>query len=150
MVYSAALLDFRVWLRYSPCDNLGSILRLDGPRRGVRGGGQALVHLDEVDIEQGNEETLPPLPPVGGEANEGGLTLVFAIMQISSLWRQEGKAIAEGPETFRKGYETFSMKVPNLAQKFRNLLWNFQFELKGSETFDQGYETFRGDQSACF
>ncbi|KAL4360747.1 hypothetical protein GQ457_04G015530 [Hibiscus cannabinus] len=42
------------------------------PRRGVRGGGQALVHLDEVEIEQGNEETLPPLPPVGGEANEGG------------------------------------------------------------------------------
>ncbi|KAL4325046.1 hypothetical protein GQ457_11G026660 [Hibiscus cannabinus] len=41
------------------------------PRRGVRGGGQAPVHLVEVDIEQGNEETLPPLPPVGGEANEG-------------------------------------------------------------------------------
>ncbi|KAL4284466.1 hypothetical protein GQ457_16G018610 [Hibiscus cannabinus] len=32
------------------------------PRRGVRGGGQAPVHLDEVEIEQGNEETLPPLP----------------------------------------------------------------------------------------
>ncbi|KAL4384871.1 hypothetical protein GQ457_15G020030 [Hibiscus cannabinus] len=43
------------------------------PRRGVRGGGQAPVHLDEVEIEQGNEETLPPLPPVGGEANEGGV-----------------------------------------------------------------------------
>ncbi|KAL4284864.1 hypothetical protein GQ457_16G021730 [Hibiscus cannabinus] len=43
------------------------------PRRGVRGGGQGPVHLDEVDIEQGNEETLPPLPPVGGEANEGGV-----------------------------------------------------------------------------
>ncbi|KAL4312999.1 hypothetical protein GQ457_01G022350 [Hibiscus cannabinus] len=42
------------------------------PRRGVRGGGQAPVHLDEVEIKQGNEETLPPLPPVGGEANEGG------------------------------------------------------------------------------
>ncbi|KAL4341167.1 hypothetical protein GQ457_08G032960 [Hibiscus cannabinus] len=43
------------------------------PRRGVRGGGQAHVHLDEVEIEQGNEETLPPLPPVGGEAHEGVL-----------------------------------------------------------------------------
>ncbi|KAL4323314.1 hypothetical protein GQ457_11G026620 [Hibiscus cannabinus] len=43
------------------------------PRRGVRGGGQAPVHLVEVDIEQGNEETLHPLPPVGGEANEGEL-----------------------------------------------------------------------------
>ncbi|KAL4325176.1 hypothetical protein GQ457_11G020750 [Hibiscus cannabinus] len=43
------------------------------PRRGVRGGGQALVHLDEVEIEHGNEETLPPLPSVGGEANEGGV-----------------------------------------------------------------------------
>ncbi|KAL4377785.1 hypothetical protein GQ457_02G023450 [Hibiscus cannabinus] len=43
------------------------------PRRGVRGGGQAPVHLDEVEIEQGNEETLPPLPAVGGEANEGVL-----------------------------------------------------------------------------
>ncbi|KAK8627916.1 hypothetical protein V6N13_135512 [Hibiscus sabdariffa] len=43
------------------------------PRRGVRGGGQAPVHLDEVQMEQGNEETLPPPPPVGGEANEGGV-----------------------------------------------------------------------------
>ncbi|KAK8705017.1 hypothetical protein V6N13_048628 [Hibiscus sabdariffa] len=42
------------------------------PRRGVRGGGQAPVRLDEVEIEQGDEETLPPPPPVGGEANEGG------------------------------------------------------------------------------
>ncbi|KAK8600946.1 hypothetical protein V6N12_050791 [Hibiscus sabdariffa] len=42
------------------------------PRRGVRGGGQAPVCLDEVEIEQGDEETLPPPPPVGGEANEGG------------------------------------------------------------------------------
>ncbi|KAL4342072.1 hypothetical protein GQ457_08G026740 [Hibiscus cannabinus] len=42
------------------------------PRRGVRGDGQAPVHLDEVEIEQGNEDTLPLLPPVGGEANEGG------------------------------------------------------------------------------
>ncbi|KAK8648814.1 hypothetical protein V6N13_129556 [Hibiscus sabdariffa] len=41
------------------------------PRRGVRGGGQAPMHLNEVEIEQDNEETLPPLPPVGGEANEG-------------------------------------------------------------------------------
>ncbi|KAL4291440.1 hypothetical protein GQ457_14G014850 [Hibiscus cannabinus] len=46
---------------------------MERPRRGVRGGGQAHVHLVEVDIEQGNEETLPPLPPVGGEANEGEL-----------------------------------------------------------------------------
>ncbi|KAL4362299.1 hypothetical protein GQ457_04G021100 [Hibiscus cannabinus] len=30
------------------------------PRRGVRGGGQAPIHLDEVEIEQGNEENLPP------------------------------------------------------------------------------------------
>ncbi|KAK8700518.1 hypothetical protein V6N13_018913 [Hibiscus sabdariffa] len=43
------------------------------PRRGVRGGGQAPVHLYEVEIEQGDEETLPPPPPVGGEANEGGV-----------------------------------------------------------------------------
>ncbi|KAK8659636.1 hypothetical protein V6N13_029833 [Hibiscus sabdariffa] len=42
------------------------------PRRGVRGGGQAPVHLDEVEIEQGNEETFPPPPPVGGGTNEGG------------------------------------------------------------------------------
>ncbi|KAK8644439.1 hypothetical protein V6N13_123745 [Hibiscus sabdariffa] len=42
------------------------------PRRGVRGGGQAPVHLDEVEMEPENEETLPPPPPVGGEANEGG------------------------------------------------------------------------------
>ncbi|KAK8669760.1 hypothetical protein V6N13_107184 [Hibiscus sabdariffa] len=42
------------------------------PRKGVRGGGQAPVHLDEVEIEQGDDETLPPPPPVGGEANEGG------------------------------------------------------------------------------
>ncbi|KAK9010290.1 hypothetical protein V6N11_036801 [Hibiscus sabdariffa] len=42
------------------------------PRRGVRGGGQAPVHLDEVEIKQGDEETLPPPPPVSGEANEGG------------------------------------------------------------------------------
>ncbi|KAL4311920.1 hypothetical protein GQ457_01G016830 [Hibiscus cannabinus] len=38
------------------------------PRRGVRGGGQAPVHLDEVEIEQGDEETLPPPPPVVLEA----------------------------------------------------------------------------------
>ncbi|KAK9036796.1 hypothetical protein V6N11_021723 [Hibiscus sabdariffa] len=42
------------------------------PRRGVRGGGQAPVHLYEVEMESENEETLPPPPPVGGEANEGG------------------------------------------------------------------------------
>ncbi|KAL4320011.1 hypothetical protein GQ457_18G010210 [Hibiscus cannabinus] len=48
------------------------IFAMARPRRGVRGGGQAPVHLDEVEMEQGNEETLPPLPPVGGEANEGG------------------------------------------------------------------------------
>ncbi|KAK8676514.1 hypothetical protein V6N13_142088 [Hibiscus sabdariffa] len=42
------------------------------PSRGVRGGGQTPVRLDEVEIEQGDEETLPPPPPVGGEANEGG------------------------------------------------------------------------------
>ncbi|KAK9034763.1 hypothetical protein V6N11_076820 [Hibiscus sabdariffa] len=41
-------------------------------RRCVRGGGQAPVHLDEVEIEPENEEILPPPPPVGGEANEGG------------------------------------------------------------------------------
>ncbi|KAK8515213.1 hypothetical protein V6N12_019261 [Hibiscus sabdariffa] len=51
----------------------GLVPELAIPRRGVRGGGQAPVHLDEVDIEQANEETLPPLPPVGGEANEGGV-----------------------------------------------------------------------------
>ncbi|KAL4284618.1 hypothetical protein GQ457_16G017710 [Hibiscus cannabinus] len=41
------------------------------PRRGVRGGGQAPIYLDEVEIEQSNEEILPPLPPVGGEAKKG-------------------------------------------------------------------------------
>ncbi|KAL4281174.1 hypothetical protein GQ457_03G022010 [Hibiscus cannabinus] len=41
------------------------------PRRGVRGGGQAPVHLDEVEIEQVNEETLPPLPPVERLMREG-------------------------------------------------------------------------------
>ncbi|KAL4278254.1 hypothetical protein GQ457_03G019740 [Hibiscus cannabinus] len=34
------------------------------PRRSVRGGGQAPEHLDEVEMEQGNEETLPPPPPI--------------------------------------------------------------------------------------
>ncbi|KAL4317996.1 hypothetical protein GQ457_18G011440 [Hibiscus cannabinus] len=47
-------------------------------------GGQAPVHLDEVEIEYGNEETLPPLPPVGGEANER----------------------EEGTETFKEGFDT--------------------------------------------
>ncbi|KAK8622976.1 hypothetical protein V6N13_117873 [Hibiscus sabdariffa] len=43
------------------------------PRRSVRRGGQAPEHLDEVEIEQGNEETLPPPPPISGEAYEGGV-----------------------------------------------------------------------------
>ncbi|KAK9028543.1 hypothetical protein V6N11_025699 [Hibiscus sabdariffa] len=43
------------------------------PRRSVRGGGQAPEHLDEVEIEQGNEETLPPPPPISGEAYVGGV-----------------------------------------------------------------------------
>ncbi|KAL4281151.1 hypothetical protein GQ457_03G012990 [Hibiscus cannabinus] len=47
--------------------------RLCDNQEGVGGGGQAPVNLDEVEIERGNEETLPPLPPVGGEANEGEL-----------------------------------------------------------------------------
>ncbi|KAL4273714.1 hypothetical protein GQ457_13G012680 [Hibiscus cannabinus] len=62
------------------------------PRRGVRGSGQAPVHLDEVEIEQGTEETLPPLPPADGEANEGGhhslsfqAYALFPTMQITSL-----------------------------------------------------------------
>ncbi|KAL4290803.1 hypothetical protein GQ457_14G014030 [Hibiscus cannabinus] len=50
------------------CDRLGcGMVR---PRRGGRTsgrrGGRVHVHLDQVVIEQGNEETLPP-PPVGGE-----------------------------------------------------------------------------------
>ncbi|KAK8684186.1 hypothetical protein V6N13_040216 [Hibiscus sabdariffa] len=55
-----------VGIRARLCDNREDLVE-------VRGGGQAPVHLDEVEIEQGNEETLPPLPPVGGEANEGGM-----------------------------------------------------------------------------
>ncbi|KAK9004236.1 hypothetical protein V6N11_002043 [Hibiscus sabdariffa] len=42
------------------------------PRRGVRAGGQAPVHPENVEVEQGNEETLPP-PPVDGKANVGGI-----------------------------------------------------------------------------
>ncbi|KAL4291854.1 hypothetical protein GQ457_14G000880 [Hibiscus cannabinus] len=62
------------------------------PRRSVREGGQTPVHLDEVEIEYGSEETLPPLPPVSGEANEGGhhslsfqAYALFPTMQITSL-----------------------------------------------------------------
>ncbi|KAL4367457.1 hypothetical protein GQ457_05G020480 [Hibiscus cannabinus] len=54
------------------------------PRRSVRGGGQAPVHLDEVEIEDGNEETLPPLPPVGGEANEGAQIFAFLVSSIGT------------------------------------------------------------------
>ncbi|KAK9002014.1 hypothetical protein V6N11_024707 [Hibiscus sabdariffa] len=43
------------------------------PRISVRGGGQAPEHLDEVEIERGNEETLPPPPLISGEAYEGGV-----------------------------------------------------------------------------
>ncbi|KAK9011611.1 hypothetical protein V6N11_044457 [Hibiscus sabdariffa] len=43
------------------------------PRRSVRGGGQAPERLDEVEIEQGIEETLPPPPLISGEAYEGGV-----------------------------------------------------------------------------
>ncbi|KAK8510296.1 hypothetical protein V6N12_073367 [Hibiscus sabdariffa] len=57
------------------------------PRRGVRGGGQAPVRLDEVEIEQGDEETLPPPPPVGGEANEGG----------AGPQGEAGPQVAQGP-----------------------------------------------------
>ncbi|KAK8590336.1 hypothetical protein V6N13_057229 [Hibiscus sabdariffa] len=42
------------------------------PRRGVRAGGQEPVHPENVEVEQGNEETLPTLP-VGGEADVGGI-----------------------------------------------------------------------------
>ncbi|KAK8614866.1 hypothetical protein V6N13_068655 [Hibiscus sabdariffa] len=95
-------LDLRVRLRYSPCGHLGPGLRLGrvegvtsvgirarlcdnrddlscgmarprgGGRRGGRRGGRAPVHLDEIGMEPVDEETLPPPPPVGGEANEGG------------------------------------------------------------------------------
>ncbi|KAL4348383.1 hypothetical protein GQ457_17G008250 [Hibiscus cannabinus] len=61
------------------------------PRRGVRGGGQAPVHLDEVEMEQGNEETLPPLPPVGGEANEGGVNVMSSFgdtVVVRKLYRR--------------------------------------------------------------
>ncbi|KAK8979316.1 hypothetical protein V6N11_000466 [Hibiscus sabdariffa] len=56
------------------------------PRRNVRGGGQAPEHLEEVEIEQGNEETLPP-PPVGGEVNVGG----------AGLRGSAGPQMAQGP-----------------------------------------------------
>ncbi|KAL4320200.1 hypothetical protein GQ457_18G010100 [Hibiscus cannabinus] len=45
------------------------------PRNSVRGGGQAPGHLDEVEIEQGNEETLPPPPSISGEAYEGDVVV---------------------------------------------------------------------------
>ncbi|KAL4367542.1 hypothetical protein GQ457_05G018800 [Hibiscus cannabinus] len=53
------------------------------PRRSVRGGGQAPVHLDEVEVEQGNEETLPSPPPVGGEANEDEVTWEILLVGLS-------------------------------------------------------------------
>ncbi|KAL4339237.1 hypothetical protein GQ457_08G024000 [Hibiscus cannabinus] len=69
------------WTEFSV--RTGRFCNLDPrPRRGVRGGGQAPVHLDEVEIEQGNEETLPPLPPTGEEANEGGN---FSLQSLSLL-----------------------------------------------------------------
>ncbi|KAK8990844.1 hypothetical protein V6N11_028802 [Hibiscus sabdariffa] len=50
----------------------GMVRPRGGGRRVGRRGGQAPVHLDDVEMGPGNEETLPPRPPVGGEANEGG------------------------------------------------------------------------------
>ncbi|KAK9011310.1 hypothetical protein V6N11_044162 [Hibiscus sabdariffa] len=55
------------------------------PRRGVRAGGQAPVHPEDVEVEQG-EETLPP-PLVGGEANVGG----------AGLRGSAGPQVAQGP-----------------------------------------------------
>ncbi|KAK8681781.1 hypothetical protein V6N13_054183 [Hibiscus sabdariffa] len=43
-----------------------------GGQRGGRRGGRAPVYLDEIGMEPVDEETLPPPPPVSGEANEGG------------------------------------------------------------------------------
>ncbi|KAK8983140.1 hypothetical protein V6N11_057894 [Hibiscus sabdariffa] len=56
------------------------------PRRSVRGGGQAPEHSDEVEIEQGNEESLP-VPPVSGEVNIGG----------AGLRGSAGPQVAQGP-----------------------------------------------------
>ncbi|KAK9032953.1 hypothetical protein V6N11_017995 [Hibiscus sabdariffa] len=55
------------------------------PRRGVRAGGQAPVHPEDVEVEKG-EETLPP-PPVGGEANVEG----------AGLRGSAGPQVAQGP-----------------------------------------------------
>ncbi|KAL4347982.1 hypothetical protein GQ457_17G011470 [Hibiscus cannabinus] len=87
------------------------------PRRGVRGGEQAPVHLDEIEIEQGNEEILPPLPPsaflkkylgtryedekkrefmalVQGSMSVADYEIQFVRLSQSLAWgRQEGKGI---------------------------------------------------------
>ncbi|KAL4272450.1 hypothetical protein GQ457_13G013930 [Hibiscus cannabinus] len=55
------------------------------PRRGVRGGGQAPIYLYEVEVEQSNEETLSPLPPVGEEANKGARFSAYLVSSIDTL-----------------------------------------------------------------
>ncbi|KAK9002134.1 hypothetical protein V6N11_024822 [Hibiscus sabdariffa] len=62
-------LEYRYWLLNLSC---GMARPRGGGRRGGRRGGRAPVHLDEIGMEPVDEETLPPPPPVGGEANEGG------------------------------------------------------------------------------
>ncbi|KAL4296767.1 hypothetical protein GQ457_12G015440 [Hibiscus cannabinus] len=66
------------------------------PRRGVRGGGQAPVNLDEVEIEQGNEETIPPLPQVGGEANEGAFHKKYLGTRYEDEKKREFMALVQG------------------------------------------------------
>ncbi|KAK8576585.1 hypothetical protein V6N13_032505 [Hibiscus sabdariffa] len=74
-----------------------SMVRLrGGGRRGGRRGRRAPVHLEEIGMEPIDEETLPPPPPVGGEANEGGVGPQGGVGHQAGVGPQAGQGPAVG------------------------------------------------------
>ncbi|KAK8511749.1 hypothetical protein V6N12_000792 [Hibiscus sabdariffa] len=53
-------------------------------------------HLDEIGMEPVNEETLPPPPPFGGEANEGGAGPQGGVGHQAGVGPQAGQGPAVG------------------------------------------------------
>ncbi|KAK8625986.1 hypothetical protein V6N13_133641 [Hibiscus sabdariffa] len=81
---------------YTPGLSCGMARPRGGGRRGGRRGGRAPVHLDEIGMEPVNDETLPPPPPAGGEANEGGAGPQGGVGHQAGVGPQAGQRPAVG------------------------------------------------------
>ncbi|KAL4296033.1 hypothetical protein GQ457_12G012530 [Hibiscus cannabinus] len=121
-IYKWVLLKYPPISRSSPLIKAPSLsCGMARPRGGGRRGGRAPVHLDEIGMEPVNEETLPPPPPTGGEANEGARE--FICIKWLAIFLKKDKEITTLEETLRhiKADRTTSKHVCYSKDLFESL-----------------------------